>query len=272
MFYPMSGAVNKFVYQIFKMNWKHKLACSLVNHVEDLYNTRRNGLRILAYHSVGTPAYRDEIDLYNVSPLIFEEHIASLAQYNNIYVNSLKNTIVDENKLSIAFTFDDGYLDNLKYVAPLMEKHNYPWHIFVVTDFIKNSKKGFMTPGDLKELSKYKYVSIGSHSKSHIHLTMADDAELKKELSESKSYLEDLLGEDVCSVSYPYGSANQRVIVEAKRAGYHIGCSSYSNINLSGVDPMGLYRTPIFSYDDTKIFSQKIFGAWDWMKYFTNKP
>ena len=254
------------------MNWKHKIACALFSHATDFYKHRRNGLRVLAYHSVGTPAYRDEMDLYNVSPLIFEEHLASLAQYKNIHVNSLSNTIVDVNKLNIAFTFDDGYLDNLKFVAPLMEKYEYPWHVFVVTDFIKNKNKGFMGAADLQELSEYKNVTIGSHGKCHAHLSECNPAQLKLELNDSKKYLEDLLSKNVSAVSYPYGAVNKRVVDEARNAGYDIGCSSYININRSNRNVMSLCRTPIFSYDNSRMVAQKMFGMWDWMKYFMIDP
>jgi peptidoglycan/xylan/chitin deacetylase (PgdA/CDA1 family) len=254
------------------MNWKHKLACRLSNHVGYYYKHRRNGLRILAYHSVGAPAYRDKMELYDVSPSMFEEHIKSLEKYQDLYVRSLKKTEVDNSRLSIAFSFDDGYINNLKYVAPLMEKYKYPWHVFVVTDFIKNKNKGFMAPADLKELSAYKYVTIGSHGKTHSHLSECDNLQLKQELQDSKKYLEDILSKEINSISYPYGSANMRVIDSARVAGYKVGCSSHANINHSNRDMMCLSRTPIFSYDTTRTFEQKMFGMWDWMKYFTCDP
>ena len=55
-------------------------------------------------------------------------------------------------------------------------------------------------------------------------------------------------------------------------AGYDIGCSSYININRSNKDAMSLCRTPIFSYDNSKMVAQKMFGMWDWMKYFMVDP
>ena len=254
------------------MNWKHKLAYGLFSHCGNYYKHRREGLRILAYHSVGTPAYRDEMQLYDVSPLMFKEHIATLAKYQELYISSLANTAVANGKSGVAFTFDDGYIDNLRVVAPLMEEHEYPWHIFVVTDFIKNKKKGFMTPADLRELSEYKCVTIGSHGKTHARLSVCDDLQLKQELQDSKKYLEDILSKEINSISYPYGSANMRVIDSARVACYKVGCSSHANINHSNRDMMCLSRTPIFSYDTTRTFEQKMFGMWDWMKYFTCDP
>lgn len=168
------------------MNWKHKLAYHLFSYAGDYYKYRRKGLRVLAYHSVGTPAYRDEMDLYNLSPVMFEKHIKSLEKYQDLYVCSLQDREVDEEKLALAFTFDDGYIDNLKNVAPLMERCEYPWHIFVVADFIKNKAKGFMTPSDLRELSEYKCVTIGSHGKTHRHLSECNSLQLKQELQDSK--------------------------------------------------------------------------------------
>jgi peptidoglycan/xylan/chitin deacetylase (PgdA/CDA1 family) len=35
----------------------------------------------------------------------------------------------------VIFTFDDGYLDNYQYAAPVFEKHHIPYTIYVTTDF-----------------------------------------------------------------------------------------------------------------------------------------
>lgn len=255
------------------MNWKHKLAFSIFNHGGDFSNYRKPGLRILAYHSVGTSSYRDEMNLYDVSPSMLESQLSALTEYEKVRVTSMNDD--DENdsrQTSVVFTFDDGYLDNLKHVAPLMEKYQKPWHIFVVSDFVKNKNKGFMSPEDLKELSKSEYVTIGSHGKSHTHLSKCNDEELVNELSYSKKYLEDLLGKDVDSVSYPYGAVVKRVVSSADKSGYLHGCSSYPNINLPNRNRLCLCRTPIFSYDNQNTFMQKIFGAWDWMRFFSEDP
>ena len=48
--------------------------------------------------------------------------------------------IIDSNKKSrhpfIAFTIDDGYLDNYTLALPIFERHKVPFAIFVATDFI----------------------------------------------------------------------------------------------------------------------------------------
>ena len=36
----------------------------------------------------------------------------------------------------IAFTIDDGYLDNYTHAYPVFKRHNVPFTIFVATDFI----------------------------------------------------------------------------------------------------------------------------------------
>jgi len=254
------------------MNWKHNLSHYVFNKAGSFFKHKRNGLRVLAYHSIGGSAHRDNIDLYSVSPRMFEDQIKSLSEYNDIRLTKVKNEKIDDSSLKIAFSFDDGYLDNLQYVAPLMEKYKYPWHIYVVSDFIKNNKKSFLSPSDLRELSSYKFVTIGSHGKSHTALPDCDASNLKSELFDSKNYLEDLLGKKIDSLSYPFGLTNKSVIIVAKEAGYNIACSSYFNINHSNRNMMCLCRTPIFSYDNVKTFLQKTFGMWDWMKYFTHDP
>ena len=254
------------------MNWKHNLSYYLLKNASSFYKYKRNGLRILAYHSIDGTAYQDNIGLYSVSSTNFKDQIKSLSEYKDIYLTKIKNENIDGRNLKIAFSFDDGYKDNLKYVAPLMEEYQCHWHIYVVTSFIKNAKKDFMSPSDLRELSEYKFVTIGSHGKSHIPLSKCNKSSLRSELIDSKNYLEDILSKKVNSLSYPFGMANKNVILEAKNSGYNVACSSYSNINHSNRNIMCLCRTPIFSYDNVRTFLQKTFGMWDWMKYFTHDP
>jgi len=254
------------------MNWKHKLSHYIFNKAGSFYKYRRSGLRILTYHSIGGSAYLDKMGLYTISARNFEEQIKSLSKYGDILFTKIKDKIIDSTKLKIAFSFDDGYVDNLKYVAPIMEKYKLHWNIYVVTDFIKNNKKGFMSASDLRELSMYNYVTIGSHGKSHLPLSKFTKNNLQTELFDSKNYLEDLLGVKINSLSYPFGSANQNVMYTAKDTGYSIACSSYPNINHADRSIMCLCRTPIFSYDNVKTFLQKTFGMWDWMRYFTYDP
>jgi peptidoglycan/xylan/chitin deacetylase (PgdA/CDA1 family) len=170
------------------------------------------------------------------------------------------------NSFKLGITFDDGYLDNLELVAPIMYERRIPFSVFITTDFLKKDAR-FMSPSQLVELSKFPNVSIGSHGKTHKSLTECSPSEVKKELFDSKAYLEDLLGKNIEMLAYPHGSVNLSVKQQAELAGYKKGFTTKLCINKQGVDPMMIGRCNIESDNTVRILSQKIYGDWDWYQF-----
>jgi peptidoglycan/xylan/chitin deacetylase (PgdA/CDA1 family) len=66
-------------------------------------------------------------------------------------------------------------------------------------------------------------MEVGSHTMTHAELTRLDDAALRRELVDSKHYLEDLLGEPVPAFCYPRGHFNRRLCALVAEAGYQLG-------------------------------------------------
>lgn len=56
----------------------------------------------------------------------------------------------------VAFTIDDGYLDNYTYALPIFERHKVPFAIFVATDFI--DQKAILWWDILEELVIYNNI------------------------------------------------------------------------------------------------------------------
>jgi peptidoglycan/xylan/chitin deacetylase (PgdA/CDA1 family) len=61
---------------------------------------------------------------------------------------------------------------------------------------------------------------VQSHGWSHVPLTHCTAAELQRELSDSKTLLEDELGQSVDEISIPFGRWNCAVLEQCARAGY----------------------------------------------------
>ena len=76
-----------------------------------------------------------------------------------------------------------------------------------------------MATEDIRSLRKMG-MEIGSHTMSHRVLTKLKKNEILSELTESKKWLEDLLGEEVTAFCYPKGKFNARVRRQAVKAGY----------------------------------------------------
>jgi peptidoglycan/xylan/chitin deacetylase (PgdA/CDA1 family) len=63
-------------------------------------------------------------------------------------------------------------------------------------------------------------VEIGSHSVSHPHLPQLTDAELRRELVDSREQIEAEVGRPCRFLAYPYGDDDARVHAAARNAGY----------------------------------------------------
>jgi peptidoglycan/xylan/chitin deacetylase (PgdA/CDA1 family) len=72
---------------------------------------------------------------------------------------------------------------------------------------------------DLQDLCRDGF-EIGAHSVSHKNLSELTRQELRREVRDCKTLLEDLLGNEVPMFCYPNGRYNRLVIREVKQAGY----------------------------------------------------
>lgn len=253
------------------MRWK-SVALQCIAESASLGRTRRGarrGLRILLYHSVGSAAYGDRAGLYGISTERFREHLDIIAGNRLVPMVPLG---IPGHEFQAAITFDDGYLDNLSVAAPLLVERGLPFTVFVTSDFVRNRKSGFLSPSDLRELALVDGATIGAHGCSHCNLTLCSKYELRSELEDSKTYLEDIIGKSVSSVAYPYGAANICVRDAAIRAGYSIGACSRFDINVAGRDMLMLNRCAILANDTARVLRQKLQGDWDWYRWRSADP
>ena len=257
------------------MNWKR----SISRAISELFAISRKtvgirrGFRALIYHSVNSMIAQvprnDPRGIFTVHPRLFNVHIKNLVEDSSLSVVNLTEGLVTNSSdmRTIAITFDDGYKDNLYTVAPILVDHGIPFTVFVTSDFIQDENPEFLTPGELRELSKLPGVHIGVHGATHTPLTELDDTMLAKELSSGKKYLEDLTGKEITSISYPHGRVDKRVRDAVKKAGYKLGASSFFGINTASHDLFMLYRTCILGSDSVRVFRQKLRGDWDWYRW-----
>ncbi len=225
------------------------------------------GLRVLMYHSIGTPALGDKLGLFSLSPERFRQHMTRLVDWKQGRVVEFDAAALSGKGSRVAITFDDGYLNNLEVAAPILNELALPFTVFVTSEFVRSGKAGFLSPSALRVLAALPGVQIGAHGANHVALTQCDDAILSNELMSSRSYLEDVLGCEVRTLAYPYGATDCRVRDAALAAGYTLGACSQAGINSDISDPLLLARTEIMSSDCERIFAQKLHGDWDWYRW-----
>jgi len=224
--------------------------------------------RTLMYHSI----YDENIginkkNMWRLSLSLFKDQITYIKENREkkFYKSEILFSSAPSNGISL--TFDDGNIDCYNLVAPFLLDLKIPFSIFIITNFVKNKKKGYMNKNILREMSENSLVSIGSHTKNHYNLTNCSKNIMYEELNDSKLYLEDLLGKEVNMLSYPYGKFNKTVKEKVDKVGYKLAFSSKFNVNKSSENKLSLCRNEIWNSDNIDIFKQKLNGDWDWLKY-----
>ena len=109
-------------------------------------------------------------------------------------------------------SWDDGTITDLK-LAELLEKYGIK-ATFYLPKFIDNS----LQRKDIIAIDQK--FEIGAHTLSQPDLTKVSLSEAKKEIKDSKEYLEELLGHSVAMFCYPYGTHNKDVREIARSSGF----------------------------------------------------
>jgi peptidoglycan/xylan/chitin deacetylase (PgdA/CDA1 family) len=162
---------------------------------------------------------------------------------------------------SVVLTFDDGYENFREHAWPAMQKHGFPATVFLVSDLLGKTSSWLgsefadhpplMSASTVRQLAS-EGVNFGSHACSHPRLSRLDDAQMRREVFDSKSRLEDVLGNEVPDFCYPYGDYNARTIELVQEAGYRTGLTCIKGPANTAYNPLEIPRKAI-SYGDNLI-------------------
>lgn len=129
----------------------------------------------------------------------------------------------------IILTIDDGWIDAYTVALPELQKRGMVAVFFVPTNYATAGGELLMNWEQVQELNRAG-MEIGGHTISHEDLTKINLNEARRQLVESKTILEEKIGQPVIALSYPYGAYNPRVVAETQAAGYQaavILCCGY---------------------------------------------
>jgi glycosyltransferase involved in cell wall biosynthesis len=143
---------------------------------------------------------------------------------------------------TLVVTFDDAFCSVAELAYPIMARLGVPGTVFVPTAFADHGQTlrwegidgwhGGPHERSLRCLSweQLRMLAdagweIGSHTVTHPRLTRLGDAELDRELRESRLACERGVGRPCVALAYPYGDVDQRVTERAAAAGYAAGAA-----------------------------------------------
>ncbi len=181
----------------------------------------------------------------------------------------------------IVITFDDGYLDNYAVAWPILKEFGFPAHFFIVADRIgvtfkdgkerqdNDTDKMCMGTETLRRLNS-EGATIGSHSTAHCPLTSFTDQEAVRELSYSRSHLEEILDVSIDTYAYPNAAYNSRVVKVVRDVGYRyafgIGMGHASTLRHGS--RFCIERNVISGGTSEEVFDLMIKGGYDWSQSY----
>ena len=237
---------------------KPMISSNFLNSVSDI--------PILAYHKVSPHA---EFGLTTVKPQKFRDHIDYLHQngYTTLTFHDLMRPNLTMPAKPVIITFDDAYQCIYEYALPFLDQYGFRSVIFVVSGFIgrENSweafgiQKGYrhLSHTELIELQRYGH-EIGSHTVTHPYLPVLTTAQANLELGDSKSRLEDTVGQTVISFCYPYGKFSARLEQLLKQNEYRFATLNKGILPDKKNNPLRLVRSCVYATDTLSQFAAKI--------------
>ncbi len=209
-------------------------------------------------------------------------------------------------KKPLVITFDDGHKGNYSLLT-VIRKLNIPVTIFLCAGIINTKRHFWFTVKhqnysfyDLKSMSNQnrltalkdagyttemeyedaqalnkkeivemaQWVSFQSHTLFHPFLPRCTTEEAEKEISGSKSLLEEEFGMNIYAFSYPNGDYSERDIDLCAKSGYRCAITLDSGYNSADTDIFRLKRLSVNDTDDINELAVKASGFWGIFRKF----
>lgn len=218
-------------------------------------------LPIVMYHSV----LKDKslAGPYTVPPETIESDLAYIKAhgYTTMFVSELANAVLTGQMLPekpIIITLDDGYLNNLIYVLPLLEKYDMKAVVSVVGRYSEcysqkpdpNPAYAYLCWEDIDALTNTGRVEIGNHSydmhrkdirkgaKKKLGESDADYYEaLVTDVGKAQSMLEEYCGIVPTTFTYPFGYISKDSIPILQEMGFTAMLTCCEKVNIISGDP-----------------------------------
>src|SRR5687768_1553742 len=151
----------------------------------------------------------------------------------------------------VILTNDDGDPSARRF-ARILERYG-----LVGTYFVNNVSP--LTRGQIRALAQR--GSVEAHTVSHVALGRLDYEDQVAEIAENRAYLEEITGQPVRFLAWPYGDVNESATEAAAAAGivvaFGLGATA---ADLDTADWYAIPRMMIFVDDDLETFAAKVRG------------
>ncbi|MFI6299106.1 polysaccharide deacetylase family protein [Nonomuraea sp. NPDC050790] len=225
--------------------------------------------QVLMYHSVDD--FDEDPYLITVRPARFAAQMAWLARrgLRGVSMRDLLRAQAEGTaRRLVGLTFDDGYADFAAHALPVLQSHGFTATVFAVTGHLGGDnawdpfgpRKPLMTAGQLRQVAGQD-IEVASHTRTHLSLAGAPTGDLYHEVKTSRTDLEEILGQEVIGLAYPYGHADREAVEAVRAAGYTYACG----IKPAEADPLCLPRTHVSEADQRlRLSVKRALHHWKW--------
>ncbi|MGL6066707.1 MAG: polysaccharide deacetylase family protein [Cetobacterium sp.] len=249
---------------------------------QEIIKKKKYEMPVIMYHRVIKDESEKGVHGTYVTIKQFEEQMKYLktkgyetVTFKDMLDNRYKQRFQKDKKW-IMLTFDDGYKDNYENAFPILKKYGFKSVIYILDGIKYNKwdvddknnpekKLPLMSVEELLEMKGYG-IEFGGHTSSHPRLADIENENIKKEIINSKRNIEKIIGDNLLSFAYPYGSLNREVKDIVKEAGYQFAVATDSgSINFSQ-DLLQIRRIGIFPTNNMFNFKRKVSGKYNFIK------
>lgn len=247
-----------------------------------------SAIPILMYHHVShCPG------LVTLSPMTFTKQMTWLANSGWKSISSTDLELFYQGvplpRKSVMITFDDGYLDNLVYAFPVLERLGLKAHIFLITNNISDGPirnireinfshrecEDRVTRGqaddvmlrwsEIEEMKKSGLIEVHAHTHQHYRWDLNEknliqrNAHLTEDISLCRETLIKKLGECSRHLCWPQGFYNLDYVEIAKKLGFYFLYTTERRLNKINNDTWRLGRISTKEREDTSWLKRRLF-------------
>lgn len=230
---------------------------------------------ILMYHQIDVPPSRGTpLRGLVVSRGSFARQMGllRLLGYRGLSMRDLEPYLRGEKQGKVVgITFDDGYRNNLVNALPVLVKHGFTATCYAVSSMMDGTnswdqglvaEKPLMSESDWRAWIKAG-MDVGSHTRTHVDLTVCSPDQARNQIAGSKVELQDLLGYEVRHFCYPYGRFHPEHSQLAKEAGYVTATTTHRGRVHAGNNPHALNRIMVACSANLGLFAAKVMTAYE---------
>ncbi len=167
-------------------------------------------------------------------------------------------------KVFVTTSWDDGHVLDMK-LGGLLNKYGIKATIYISPRDREISYENMLNDEQIKKLSES--FEIGAHTMTHPRLPEVSLDEARREVKESKEYLEKITGKPVYSFCYPCGAYQKEHSLLAEELGFKVA-RTVSRFSLSPVSKPFEMKTSIHTYDHySDIFQVMKFAKFNPFKF-----